>query len=141
MGKELEGPQGWASAPTLPQLHPMDGAGGPTGCTASITREGAFTCATSSLLLNLCFLHSFHEHGHPHRCCPHRKWLLPPPPGGLWGQDVWRGRPPFGAGLWKRTQQWGCKRGSGLHVSMRKGRLPHSRKTRASGFWAGGPVT
>lgn len=40
--------------------------------------------AVTLLLLNsyLCFLCSFHEHGHPHCSCPHSKWILSPSLGG-----------------------------------------------------------
>lgn len=45
-----------------------------------------FSDLISPTNLPLCFLHSFHEHGHPHRSCPHRKWIPSPYLAGVGGR-------------------------------------------------------
>lgn len=40
----------------------------------SATLAASLSSAPSSSNLTLCFLHSLHEHGHPHCRRPHRKW-------------------------------------------------------------------
>ena len=90
--------------------------------------------------LPLCFLRSFHEHGHPHCSRPHRKWILSPSPGGSWlggvGKAVWRERRPgFGLsaqGLRKMGSAGGLSIGcrmESLYMQSVPPPLPHSRQT------------
>lgn len=84
IGKELEVPQGWTSAPTLSQPHQQPGQRTPQAALAQATlNDFIFSCLIPPTKLPLCFLHSFHEHGHPHCSCPHRKWIRSPSPGGM----------------------------------------------------------